>query len=1013
MTRRLLVGLVLGLVAAIAACGGSETNAPDAPPLPIDARVIDGPPPSFFIDSFAANPATVPRDTTTMVTFSWALAGSISGVATCSIDQGIGPVTGSSVTRAVTLTADTVYTMTCTDSIGSRSAETTITTRLVAPVLGTFTANPTSVTTGVATAVTWSWTYSNTPTPAPSCAINNGVGAVTSGASTTVTQNLATTYTLSCTNSEGTATRTVNVGVVAAPVAPVLGSFTATPSSVTMNAATSVTFAWTYANSPTPAPTCSIDQGLGAITSGSARTLTLAADATYTLTCTNSAGSVTGTRTIVVTPPVAPQITAFAASPATVTTGVATSVTFTWSYATTPAPAPTCSIDQGIGAISNGNARTLTLNAATTYTLTCVNSGGSSTAQLTIGTTPPVAPQLATFTATPAFVRSGVASSVRWDWTYANTPTPAPACSIDQGVGGISNGGFATVTQSADRTYTLTCTNAGGSSTAIVLVKIAVAPQIGTFTASPSTIPYNTTASVTWTYTFANVPEPAPVCSIEHGIGTISSGQSSTLSLTASRVFRITCTNLGGTATAEATVNVDECAANVDRCDANATCTDLPVGYACACTAAYFGDGYTCGARASCDVQPSLCAPNATCATVAGGHACVCNAGFVGNGTSCARLRLAFTTSTSGTADLASWPDAGGLAGLAGADAVCNARAAAAGLPGTYVAWLSVPTVDAYCRVHGLTGTKAARCGQAVLPATAGPWVRPDGRPFAPAITQLLEPTRQVLYPASLTELGAPLATTARVWSGTEDTGVYKPAFGEAGVPCSSWTAASGLEAVTGYAHGGPVGWTEARADLLCSGTAHLRCLEVAAGAGPGLPPLPVSGRRAFLTSVSGTGNLSTWSDANGATGLAAADQVCRARARYAGLPNANAFDAWMSTSASSAATRITSSGTWQRPDGVVIANDRVDLLDGTIGAALIVTELVTYVMGATSLSFSNWWTGTTATGGASSSTCSSWTTASSSTFGGSGRAEGVDASWTTAGSSSCNAVRPMFCFED
>jgi cysteine-rich repeat protein len=42
--------------------------------------------------------------------------------------------------------------------------------------------------------------------------------------------------------------------------------------------------------------------------------------------------------------------------------------------------------------------------------------------------------------------------------------------------------------------------------------------------------------------------------------------------------------------------------------------------------------------------------------------------------------RIVFTTST--TYD-------GNLGGLAGADAICNARAQAAGLPGTYMAWIS------------------------------------------------------------------------------------------------------------------------------------------------------------------------------------------------------------------------------------------------------------------------------------------------------------------------------------
>ncbi len=59
--------------------------------------------------------------------------------------------------------------------------------------------------------------------------------------------------------------------------------------------------------------------------------------------------------------------------------------------------------------------------------------------------------------------------------------------------------------------------------------------------------------------------------------------------------------------------------------------------------------------------------------------------------------------------------------------------------------------------------------------------------------------------------------------------------------------------------------------------------------------------RRAFVTSVTGSGNISTWPGASGATVLDKADAVCRARAAAAlpsPLPNAATYRAWISTSA-------------------------------------------------------------------------------------------------------------------
>ena len=79
---------------------------------------------------------------------------------------------------------------------------------------------------------------------------------------------------------------------------------------------------------------------------------------------------------------------------------------------------------------------------------------------------------------------------------------------------------------------------------------------------------------------------------------------------------------------------------------------------------------------------------------------------------------VTFVTSVTGKGDLECWPDAGMATGLAAGDAICQARATAAGLanPSNFVAWISDMNDDAYCRVHNFSGTKAANCGQLELP---------------------------------------------------------------------------------------------------------------------------------------------------------------------------------------------------------------------------------------------------------------------------------------------------------
>lgn len=614
------------------------------------------------------------------------------------------------------------------------------------------------------------------------------------------------------------------------------------------------------------------------------------------------------------------------------------------------------------------------------------------------------APMITSFQATPSQVAAGTPTDVTWTWTYAQEPTfPDPTCSIDRGVGAVTRGQTTSVNINVVTTFTLTCTNSEGMAQRQVVVGVPpVAPQLATFTASPATIVPGVATQVTWSWTYANTPSPAPSCMID-SVGTVTSGTATAVTQSTSRVYRLRCTNTQGTAAAITNVNVDECTANTDDCQANATCTDTPDGFTCACSGGFSGNGDVCNASVACGVTPSLCDTNAACIN---GTSCQCNPGFVGDGTSgnCQRLRIAFTTSTTGSGNLSTWVGATGT-GLAAADAVCQARATAALLPGTYVAWMSDSLNDAYCRVNGFSGKKASNCGQAQLPISAGPWARRDGVPHAPTLDRLLAPTRQMFVPASLTESGVDLGLGERVYTGTDENGVYIP-----GATCGDWTSSSGVvNGAQGEVHGSGGGsWTDIGAsDPVCSSFAHLRCMQVTVG-----PPLPTRhpvAKKAFVTSVTGTGNLSTWSDASALTGLAAADAVCQARARVAGYANSGTFKAWMSSSSTSASTRIVSNGPWARPDGVVIAQSEADLEDSRIGAALYQTELGTYVQGASDAG--NVWTGTSTSGFSASFYCSSWITTSGS--GQIGRHDLLDGRWTAATTQTCSVDARIICLED
>jgi hypothetical protein len=634
---------------------------------------------------------------------------------------------------------------------------------------------------------------------------------------------------------------------------------------------------------------------------------------------------------------------------------------------------------------------------------------------------PESVPTLTSFAPNPAMVPANVPTAVTWTWTYlVDPPVPTPTCTIDNGIGTVTNGQMSMVTLTSTTTYRLTCSNRVGMTARDTVISIPVAPPtISTFTATPSPVMPNTPTTVTFNWTYSTSPSPPPVCTIE-GIGAATPGMTASVTLTQARTYRLRCQNTQGTSTRDATIGVNECAGGTHDCNANATCNDTVEGFTCSCNSGYTPTGDQCSALANCGLTPALCDPNASCPN---GSACVCNPGYVGDGTTCTRARLTFVTNSTGTGNLSTWALAGGNTGLAAADAICNAEAAAAmpALPGTYVAWMSDGTSDAYCRVHGLPGTpgkKAGLCGLGALPVAAGPWVRTDAArsPAAPTIDKLLAPTRQTFYPVSFRANGTDTAGTSPqlIFTGTSDTGELT------GTACTDWTATTGTAAM-GDTLGGGTSWTDQGVDPSCAATGRLRCVEV--GSGPPLPSRhPTNMKRAFVTSVSGSGVLSTWADAQGLSGISAADAICQARARYAGYTNAASFKAWASYSTISASSRVTSIGPWYRPDGIEFATRShvIGNFSGRITAPLYQTETGSYVIG--NADAGSVWTGTETNGTyyTSSTSCLSWSSTSYTSL--IGRTDLADFRWVAIGSSylsptttnSCGATDyRLYCFDD
>jgi len=357
-----------------------------------------------------------------------------------------------------------------------------------------------------------------------------------------------------------------------------------------------------------------------------------------------------------------------------------------------------------------------------------------------------------------------------------------------------------------------------------------------------------------------------------------------------------------------------------------------------------------------------------------------------------------------GNGDLGSWADAGGNTGLAAGDAICQARADAAGLTGTFVAWLSDDNNDAYCRIFNLTGKKSNKCGQTSLPVDAGPWVRTDGFPFGPTIDQIVD-LEAVYTPVRYDEFGNPVSETVpSYFTGTRFNGELQPSDPS---PCANWTSNGTSTVSAGNIDGASGFWTTLGARQCSSSSDHLLCFQT--GAGGSLPSFTSSGKKVFVTSVTGNGDLGSWPDAGGNTGLAAGDAICQARASAAGLANAAHFKAWLSDSTTNAIARLTSNGPWVRPDGVKVADNKTDLIDGVLFTAITQDETGNY------LSFRGVWTGTDQSGMKDPNNfCNDWTDGTNGFNGRNGIESFTTSGWTLWNISSCDfSFLNLYCFED
>ena len=308
----------------------------------------------------------------------------------------------------------------------------------------------------------------------------------------------------------------------------------------------------------------------------------------------------------------------------------------------------------------------------------------------------------------------------------------------------------------------------------------------------------------------------------------------------------------------------------------------------------------------------------------------------------------------------------GSFGGLAAGDAICTARANAAGLSGTFIAYLSSSTTDAASRLAASRG-----------------WVRVDGAPVADAPTAFSNGS--IVFPPRLNEYGDDVGTLS-VYTGTS-------LGAKTANRCLDWTSALATDNATltraHYAANMVNGSTGN-----CGQSAALLCVEIGRNVPVAIHPDP----QAQLAFTSRT----LWTPGNGRS---SADAVCAADAVNAGL--AGTFLAGLATTTESIESRFPPGRIYRRGDGVrllrtagIFSTDSLDVPPELDARGSHVTT--------------DYWTGTLrwASPAQATQNCSDWSISSTVITGDLLYAPNPDlrnATKTTA----CNTALPVLCFEN
>ncbi len=518
--------------------------------------------------SLAANPTSI--FTNDSSTLSWEVGNGASSCTASGDWSGTKPTAGPATTGKLTTAKTYTYTLTCQNSAGTGFATATVKVTDPPPDLPvvSLSASPIGPLTPGGSS-TLSWSTVNNPTTCTATGDWSGTkpanGTQSTGPLNTVKNY---TFTLTCKIGNVSAFDTVSIGVL--PGAPTV-NLTITPPNILIG--NSATLNWSATNSPTSC-TASGDWSGNKSANGSQSTGTLytAKAYLYNLSCTNAGGTgyVNNVRLNVNLPP-APTVS-ISANPISIKTGESSSLA--WSTGNSPTYCAGSGDWSGTKNLSGGTQSTgaLTTNKTYSYTLTCSNAGGSTSAttSVTVSSGTSSSPPAVTLAVSPSTIGTGSSSTLSWSVT--NNPTSCTASGSWSGSQGSSGSTSTGVKSSAGSyTYTLNCSNAAGSNSKTVTLTVVATPVI-IISISPSTITAGNSATIGWIA--SNNPSSCTASGNWSGTKAASGNQSVTPSSTGNYTYSLSCTNSGGSSTNSTTLTVNPASV---PCGSGGTCTQADI----------------------------------------------------------------------------------------------------------------------------------------------------------------------------------------------------------------------------------------------------------------------------------------------------------------------------------------------------------------------------------------------------------------------------------------------------